>query len=250
MYLCVCYVAPRSSTVNADSCPYDALQLDIAEAQNAGGCIVVCGDMNVRTAALDDYIRKSDRQDYVDVLDKGAYLNSYIPSRSNCDKKPPNSGTWSCELLQLCRSTELLIATGRTLGDVGGEYTFTSPRGQSTVDYFIVCAEHLSSVADMILMHDAQYCNLSCDVPHGQKSDHFPLQLDLAAFFCSIQFVKLRSVLLARAFSQKTRSLLVEQALLSLEAKLVQPASPCNRLQVLKNLPEWLLFDFSTLTFD
>ena len=29
-------------------------------------------------------------------------------------------------------------------------------------------------------MHDAQYCNLSCDVPHdGQKSDHFPLQLDL-----------------------------------------------------------------------
>ncbi len=36
MYLCVCYVVPRSSTVNADNCPYDALQLDIAEAQNAG----------------------------------------------------------------------------------------------------------------------------------------------------------------------------------------------------------------------
>ena len=42
-------------------------------------------------------------------------------------------------------------------------------------------AEHLSSVADMKVMHDPQYCNLSCDVPHdGQKSDHFPLQLDLA----------------------------------------------------------------------
>ena len=41
MYLCVCYVAPRSSTVNADSCLYDALQLDIVEVQNAGGCIVV-----------------------------------------------------------------------------------------------------------------------------------------------------------------------------------------------------------------
>ncbi len=60
--------------------------------------------------------------------------------------------------------------------------------------------------------------------------------------------MKQRSVLLARAFSQKTRSLLVEQALLSLEAKLVQSASPCNHLQVLKNLPEWLLFDFLTLT--
>ncbi len=62
--------------------------------------------------------------------------------------------------------------------------------------------------------------------------------------------MKQRSVLLARAFSQKTRSLLVEQALRSLEAKLVQPASPCNHLQVLKNLPEWLLFDILTLTAD
>ena len=74
-----------------------------------------------------------------------------------------------------------MTANGRTLGDVKGGYTFTSPRGQSTVDYFIVSAEHLSSVADMKVMRDAQYCNLSCDVPHdGQKSDHFPLQLDLA----------------------------------------------------------------------
>ncbi len=61
--------------------------------------------------------------------------------------------------------------------------------------------------------------------------------------------MKQSSVLLAiaRAFSQKTRSLLVEQTLLSVEAKLVQPASPCfqcNHLQVPENLPEWLLFDF------
>ncbi len=164
MHLCVCYVAPRSSTVNADSCPYDALQLDIAEAQSAGGCIVVCGDMNARTAELDDYIRLADLQDYVDVLDEGAYLNSCdIPSRSNCDK-PPGNGTWGCELLDLCRSTDLLIANGRTLGDVRGEYTFTSPRGQSTVDYFVVSAEHLSSVADMkcCMMHSIATCHVMC----------------------------------------------------------------------------------------
>jgi len=63
--------------------------------------------------------------------------------------------------------------------------------------------------------------------------------------------VKQSSVLLTTAFSQKTRSLLVEQALLSVEAKLVQPASPCfqcNHLQLPEKLPEWLLFDFLTLT--
>ena len=57
--------------------------------------------MHARTAELDDYIRLADLQDYVDVPDEGAYLNSYIPSRSNCDKKPPGSGTWGCELLEL-----------------------------------------------------------------------------------------------------------------------------------------------------
>jgi len=41
--------------------------------------------------------------------------------------------------------------------------------------------------------------------------------------------VKQRSVLLARAFSQKTRSLLVEQALLSLEAKPVQSLASAQK---------------------
>ena len=42
-HICVfaCYVAPRSLTVQADSCPYDALQLDMVEVQNVGRCIVV-----------------------------------------------------------------------------------------------------------------------------------------------------------------------------------------------------------------
>ncbi len=39
----------------------------------------------------------------------------------------------------------------------------------------------LSSMADMKMMHYAQFCNLSCVAPYdSQKSDHFPLQLDLA----------------------------------------------------------------------
>ncbi len=69
-------------------------------------------------------------------------------------------------------------------GDAAGEFTYTSPQGQSVVDYFLVSAQHLSSVTDMAVMRDVQYCNLSRDMPHdSEKSDHFPLQLDLS---CSI----------------------------------------------------------------
>ncbi len=130
IYLCVCYVAPRSSTVNAVSCPYDALQLDIAEAQHAGGCIVVCGDMSARTAELDDYIGLADLQGYVDVPDEGAYLNTF-PREATVTRNPQAAAHG--ELMELCQTTELLIANGRTLGDVKREYILTSPRGQSTV---------------------------------------------------------------------------------------------------------------------
>ena len=139
--------------------------------------------MNARTAEQDDYNRLADLQDFVDVPEEGAYLGADVPQRSNCDKAS-TTGTWGEELLELCRSTELLIVNGRTPGDPTGRFTFTSPQGQSVVDYFLVSAQHLSSVADMRVMCDAQYCNLSRDMPYDrEKSDHFPLQLDLS---CSI----------------------------------------------------------------
>ena len=73
------------------------------------------------------------------------------------------------------------LANSWTPGDPTGRFTFTSPQGQSVVDYFLVPAQHLSSVADMRVMCDAQYCNLSRDMPYdSEKPDHFPLQLDLS----------------------------------------------------------------------
>ena len=87
-------------------------------------------------------------------------------------------------MLELCRPTELLIVNGRTPGDPTGEFTFTSPQRQSVADYFLVSAQHLSSVTDMRVMRDAQYCDVSRDMSYDrEKSDHFPLQLDLS---CSI----------------------------------------------------------------
>jgi len=119
-----------------------------------------------------------------------------------------------------------------------------------------------ASLPDQKVLHtirDVEYARMShyIHIAHSHCKPALPRRSQLPqrsfkrAFFCSIQFVQQSSVLLARAFSQKTRSLLVEQGLLSVEAKLVQPASPCfqcNHLQVPENLPEWLLFDFLTLT--
>ena len=107
---------------------------------------------------------------------------------------------WGEELLELCRSTELLIVNGRTPGDPTGEFTFTSPQGQSIVDYFLVSAQHLSSVTDMRVRRDAQYCNLSRDMPYDrEKSDHFPLQLDLHNMIMSFHVASAHLVLMHTA---------------------------------------------------
>ena len=182
--ICVCYIAPSSSTVNAGNYPYDLLQNDVVDAQNAGGCIIVCGDMNARTAEQDDYTRFADLQNFVDVSEEGAYLGADVPQRCSCDKAP-SAGTWGGELLELCRSTELLIVIGRTLGSHRGLYLY-QPSGAKCGG---VSAQHLSSVTDMRVMRDAQYCNFSCDMPHDSEKDHFPLQLDLSCSMSTPHFI-------------------------------------------------------------
>ncbi|KAL3148731.1 hypothetical protein ABBQ38_014142 [Trebouxia sp. C0009 RCD-2024] len=78
------------------TCPDDTLQDDIVDAQNAGGCIIVCGDMNARTAEQADYISLADLQGFVDVPEEGAYLGAEVTQR--CYDKAPTAGTWGDEL--------------------------------------------------------------------------------------------------------------------------------------------------------
>jgi len=71
--------------------------------------------------------------------------------------------------------------------------------------------------------------------------------LKQASFLVQFSVCEAKQCAVSQSISQNTRSLLVEQALLSVEAKLMQPASPCfqcNQLSVPANLPEWLLFGF------
>ena len=96
------------------------------------GKIFICGDVNARIC------------DYVDIIPKEEEL--YLPTppdytfeivlpRVSHDKSVVNqSGRW---LIDRCVDNQLYILNGRTLGDLTGRYTCHTPRGSSTVDYFI-----------------------------------------------------------------------------------------------------------------
>ena len=101
---------------------------------------------DARTAEQDDYMRLSELPSYVyfDVPDKADDLTGYIQPRQNCDKvwSPMASDTWGPELLELCKTSSMLILNGRTPGNEMGKYTFgtASSRRRSTIDYCIASA--------------------------------------------------------------------------------------------------------------
>ena len=109
VYFCVCYMPDKQSYRKSDAkTPYECLQDDILQFQGRGADIIICGDMNARTAEQDDYISLSELPDYLDVPDEADDLPSHIQPRHNCDKVWDPNDTWGSELLELCKDTSLL----------------------------------------------------------------------------------------------------------------------------------------------
>ena len=109
---------------------FSALEEEISYFQ-ARGHIVVCGDLNARTGREQDTLNTQGNKH----LPGGENISSPpCPPRHNHDKVTNKHGT---QLIQLCRSLGLYIVNGRLRGDSFGRYTYSSPLGNSTVDYFI-----------------------------------------------------------------------------------------------------------------
>ena len=71
-----------------------------------------------------------------------------VRRRSNYDPQVNDHGK---SLLDLCKTCDLRIVNGRTTGDTFGRITYHSPKGISTVDYFIVRHEMLNLINNFIV---------------------------------------------------------------------------------------------------
>lgn len=112
---------------------FEILEADIAKFQNLGK-VLVTGDFNARTGTSTDFI-VYDR--YIDVgPDEDIVRYTDIPERVNKDRV---IDTYGRRLLELCKSTNLLIANGRWGFDNNiGDFTYLGERGCSVVDYLIL----------------------------------------------------------------------------------------------------------------
>ena len=159
------YIPPAGSKIfNAmDVNVWDEIEKGI-ELYSSKGKIFITGDMNGRTS------------DYSDILHFDRYIEnndlfqdmSHVPPRTNKDKILDQHGR---RLLDLCKSTNFIIANGRLCDDFSvGEYTFCSTQGMSTLDYVLLESTDLYSFSNFQVL------------PLNEFSDHAPLFFSFTSY--------------------------------------------------------------------
>ena len=161
-YLCYVYVREKNSKVlQQDEIDYfEILQSDISKYSLLGD-VFVAGDFNGRSADQPDFLL---HDYYLNVGMNENLRDNEIPLRKSRDLVLDNYGR---RLLDLCKSTDLLIANGR-LGDDKdiGEFTCVTSRGRSVVDYLLLSLQNFDCVSHFSI----------CDI--DEHSDHSAL------YFC------------------------------------------------------------------
>ena len=163
IYLCGTYLWPDESpaakyyNVNL----FDVLQEDIFYYDQIG-TVLIAGDFNARTGSKPDFIVSDST---ISEPDENDYLFDTACSRASQDKTCNARGS---QLLDICKSTDLLIANGRLGNDCEkGAFSYFSKQSCTTIDYFLLKADDFSMINQFSLGNFTTF------------SDHAPLCFDL-----------------------------------------------------------------------
>ena len=123
----------------------------------------MCGEFNVRTGELDDFIVDDD---IAHIYDIDWYPEDNFNVKRKSRDKEGRINSSGLYLLDMCKTFGIHIANGRSDGDPDGEFTFCTSNGASVVDYVIASTDLFPLIHRLTVD--------SCDV-----SDHFPLIMDI-----------------------------------------------------------------------
>jgi hypothetical protein len=146
----VVYAPPKGSPY-ADEGLFDNIATEVGMIQDLGGSILLTGDFNARTSAVDDYVDCRYFADHMlDTLPLGNDFPEVLPERHNSDKGVLKG--WHNEFLDLCSSLGLFILNGRIIGDESGECTYFANGVSSLVDYMVI-SPALFDCATSLVIH-------------------------------------------------------------------------------------------------
>ena len=165
LFFCAIYIPPRDSPYfNPDI--FQELQNDIAK-YSLLGFVIVAGDLNARTGCplnfVDVDLCTHIPGDNLPLLPTPRRINNFDSQINEHGKS----------LLEICKACDMRILNGRTTGDSFGKITFHSPKGISTVDYFIVSHELMNSIENFMVKDPtifSDHSQLTCWVTISPKT--------------------------------------------------------------------------------
>ena len=157
LYVAFVYLPPLNSSYGKVNSKNIMLKLEKQiEYFSCKGKIMICGDLNARVGSNIDLIEK---EEDIHLPTPNDNVFETIFPRVSCDKSFVNqTGRW---LIEKCIDNQLFILNGRTLGDLTGQFTCHTPRGSSTVDYFLA-SRTLSNCINNMTVHDVNIYSDHC----------------------------------------------------------------------------------------
>ena len=138
VYIGTVYLPPHRNNQDSSKKILDLFE-EILHFQKKGK-VIVQGDFNARTNVIGDNVT-------ADKYDNSFIENPLIdiPIRNSEDKAPPDYR--GKELVELCKTLELVALNGRKVGDLFGKFTSLQWNGSSVVDYVFVDQSLFSSIS-------------------------------------------------------------------------------------------------------
>ena len=128
-YCCCSYIPPYGSpyyTTHPDVDLFDTLSADLINYGKLGH-VMLSGDVNSRLGNKPDTLLDTQINPHVDGIT--VFNTIKPPPRHSMDN---TTNVWGNKLIDLCIANNLCLLNGRTVGDLGGNYTFLDVVPQSS----------------------------------------------------------------------------------------------------------------------
>ena len=147
--VCIAYNPPETSKY-CNKGLYDEISSELIMRANNKSPIILMGDLNSRTGELPDFENTAEKHMGYTVGRK-----TFPRLRKNQDKKTNNMGL---KLLELCKSHDLQILNGRSIGDSTGSFSFYDDKqGASAIDLAIASDPIVEKVKTFTVNNPSDY---------------------------------------------------------------------------------------------
>jgi len=123
--ICAAYIPPDKSSYwrSHDIDPFASLEKDICLFQKCGK-VVLIGDFNARTGNKIDFIADDNANDELeDIVRSSSNETLDNLNRKHRQNEDIHINCYGNRLIEICKTLNMRILNGRTLGDIQGAYT-------------------------------------------------------------------------------------------------------------------------------